>query len=381
MAVKLGVFYHFFPHYRGGFIRALRADESLRTTFFADISGREGIEPYEFGNASDFIEIPATVIGHFEFQPKLLWIALSYDLDVVLLFANPYFITTWIAALIFRCRNKHVIFWGHGWLKKQSRFRDAFKTIFFSIPHDICVYNFGAQSLAQRKGFRNVHVFFNSLDLASQVEIRERIERGELKPPDIGRFRRPAAALVVCSARLTLSCRFELLIDAAAILERSGCPIDIILIGDGPERAQLEALADAREVNVLFFGACYDETVLGPLIYGADMTVSPGKVGLTAIQSMTYGVPVITHCNVARQMPEHEAIIPDVTGAYFDEGGALSLSKVMREWVNKQSERIQIRLACYKQIDEHFNPAIQLQLLKDVIMARSKERPNSCFEN
>ena len=44
-----------------------------------------------------------------------------------------------------------------------------------------------------------------------------------------------------------------------------------------------------------------------------DITVSPDKVGLTAIHSMAYGRPVITHDNMDRQGPEVEAVIPGRT--------------------------------------------------------------------
>ena len=43
-----------------------------------------------------------------------------------------------------------------------------------------------------------------------------------------------------------------------------------------------------------FQGAVFDESN-SELIYHSDLCVSPGNVGLTAIHSLTYGVPVATH--------------------------------------------------------------------------------------
>ena len=44
--------------------------------------------------------------------------------------------------------------------------------------------------------------------------------------------------------------------------------------------------------------------------------VSPGNVGLTAIHSLSYGTPVLTHNNFNNQMPEVESIQPGFNG-YF----------------------------------------------------------------
>jgi glycosyltransferase involved in cell wall biosynthesis len=70
-----------------------------------------------------------------------------------------------------------------------------------------------------------------------------------------------------------------------------------VLIGDGEDRLRLEGIVKERGVNkqVWFYGACYDEKQNAELIYNADMCVVPGDVGLTAIHSMMFGTPVISH--------------------------------------------------------------------------------------
>ena len=61
----------------------------------------------------------------------------------------------------------------------------------------------------------------------------------------------------------------------------------------------------------------YDENEIGDLIYNADLCVSPGNVGLTAIHTLTYGTPVLSHANFPNQMPEFEAIDKDFTSFLF----------------------------------------------------------------
>ena len=81
--------------------------------------------------------------------------------------------------------------------------------------------------------------------------------------------------------------------------------------------ARYQADRPALNQNVCFFGPCYDEFEIGMLIYNAALCVSPGNVGLTAIHSLSYGTPVISHNDFKHQMPEFEAIVPGETGAFF----------------------------------------------------------------
>ena len=57
------------------------------------------------------------------------------------------------------------------------------------------------------------------------------------------------------------------------------------------------------------------------------MCVSPGNVGLTAIHSLTYGTPVLTHDDFNFQMPEAEAIKENISGIFFRINNANDLSK------------------------------------------------------
>ncbi len=68
--------------------------------------------------------------------------------------------------------------------------------------------------------------------------------------------------------------------------------------------------------RIWLYGACYDEEIIGELIFNAQLCVSPGNVGLTAMHSLVYGTPVITHNNFSNQSPEFEAIIDGKTGSF-----------------------------------------------------------------
>src|SRR5439155_1448825 len=107
--------------------------------------------------------------------------------------------------------------------------------------------------------------------------------------------------------------------------------INVLLVGDGPEKESLQSMAARLRIPVKFFGACYDEATLARLTMVAHVTVSPGKIGLTAMQSLAYGTPVITHDDHTAQGPEWEAILPGRTGALFHAGDVRHLASVIKE--------------------------------------------------
>jgi len=80
---------------------------------------------------------------------------------------------------------------------------------------------------------------------------------------------------------------------------------------------------------------------MGPLIALSDICVAPGEVGLTAMHSLIYGTPVVTHNDYTRQMPEFEAIEEHKSGAFFDYGNLSSLvCKLEQCWEDIEAKRI-----------------------------------------
>ena len=134
--------------------------------------------------------------------------------------------------------------------------------------------------------------------------------------------------------------------------------------------SNLKELSNKLQINsnVCFYGDCYDEEIIAKHIYNSDLVVSPGNVGLTAIHSMSYGTPVITHNNFKNQMPEVESIKSGVTGDFFEENNEESLFFSIKNWFKERSyDRDKIRNSCFKQIDSKFNPQYQKDIIGNVL--------------
>jgi glycosyltransferase involved in cell wall biosynthesis len=116
--------------------------------------------------------------------------------------------------------------------------------------------------------------------------------------------------------------RIDNLLHACAALPQSSQP-RLWIIGDGPARAELEALARQVYPQAQFFGARYGDE-LHSYFTQADLFVLPGTGGLAVQQALSYALPVIaaeadgTQQDLVRpengwQIPSND--VPALTGA------------------------------------------------------------------
>jgi len=280
--------------------------------------------------------------------------------DVFVYLADPWFLTTWCAALICRLRGKRVVFWGHGFLSNKEGIRNVIRALYYSLANGFYSYGYRSKIIAQRFRFKpaKLYVGYNSLDYLAQIGLRQRCQADpglRPKPQQTARGLR-----VVCISRLTEACRYDLLLRAAAqARESSGLNVIIAFFGEGPARPALEKLADELGVPAVFNGAIYDNAVLAPLIYSADVTVSPGKVGLTAVHSLMFGTPVISHRDFDSQMPEVEAIVEGYSGMLFNKDDEGDLARALVDFRQAFPDRERTRDNCFAVVDWFYNPARQ----------------------
>ena len=158
-----------------------------------------------------------------------------------------------------------------------------------------------------------------------------------------------------------------MIVDALAALRDKGEKYNLVFVGNGEEAEALKTKVKALDMDrqVWFYGACYDEGKNAELVYNADLCVSPGNVGLTAIHCLTFGCPIITHNFFEWQMPEYEAISTGVTGDFFKKDDVADLANKISGWfAEKHNQRENIRQACFKEIDTNWNPYYQIEVIK-----------------
>ena len=355
--------YHFFPHYRKGIIEHI--SKELPATFIGDSEGVDGIKTYAFPSNVEFTPAKCIYVGKLMIQPTLLWTALTGRHQTYVFLANPNHLTTWLSAIICRLRKKRVVFWGHGFKTSELTTSNKIRKIFFSLSHAFYTYGFNAKKNAVRLGFnaQNIHVGFNSLDYDSQLTVRNQLTSTPTKCNYS-----PTTLTISCISRLTYTCRYDILFDAIVkARESSDINFNVVIIGDGPERSSLEAKAKELQLNVEFLGPVYDEQRIAEILYQSDVTISPGKIGLTAMHSLMYGTPVISHDDFVSQMPEVEAVVTGFTGELFKTGDTNHLAEILTLFPARYPNRDQTRKNCFAMIDRIYNPSKQIEILKMAI--------------
>jgi glycosyltransferase involved in cell wall biosynthesis len=370
--VKVALTYDSFPHYRNAILEELCTNSEHRFVLAAD--SRSTVPSIMTGKIPPGVEHVlcscVSVPGGPTFQRGLIGLALRRDLDAIIYLGCPELASTWLSAVTARLTGKRVLFWTHGWTRRDPLVRGVVKRMFYRLANALLLYGNIAKRIGMEYGFSSekLHVIYNSLNYQEQARIRDAFSREQEAQCRRDLFVKSDLPMVICTARLIAACRFDLLLEAGRLLIASGHPINILLVGDGPERASLEAACEgALRPYVRFYGQCYDEPTLGRLIMAADVTVSPGKVGLTAMHSMAYGTPVISHDNIDNQMPEVEAIVPGVTGELFAEGDAVALADSIRRWTGLGISRASIRSGCIQVIEQFYNPQYQRQIIDRAI--------------
>ncbi len=369
MLKKIAVVYHFFPHYRASVMRALAASCDYHFEFWGSTREINGIRPFV---GDEFVRIHPLGCrqGRRDYRLSGYWPVLT-DSRVrgLIILGNPNILDTWILAVAGRILGKKVLFWTHGWLRQEAPIKAAFRNFYFRLAHAVLTYDERAKRLAVESGFpaERISPIYNSLNWKKAQEICKRLDANSLSTEQENPKRYERRPRLICTARLNPECRFDLLLEALAILEGKGMSVDLVLVGDGPEREALELLSFKHGLRVEFMGAIYDEDRLGPMIYAADITVSPGKVGLTAIHSLMYGTPVISHDDMNAQMPEAEAITPGQTGLLFKHNDVVDLARQIESWLSCERDRGEVRSRCHEVIVNKYNPETQRALIEQCL--------------
>ncbi len=300
------------------------------------------------------------------------WRVLFGRYDAYILTGNPGIRSNWLLMSAARLTGRKVYLWSHGIYGNETPGQLRRNKLYMRMADGLLLYGQHGKSMLLKNGFKEskMSVIYNSLDLERHKRLRDRfIGAGFMR--NIFGNDYPTIAFI---GRLTPQKQLNLLIEAVGILSIAGTFLNIIFVGDGPSTDELSALCRKAgiEERVFFYGECYDEEMIAAVLHNSIMTVSPGNVGLTAIQSLSYGVPVITHGNFREQMPEYEAVREGSTGGFFRQGDSLSLSDKIETWVGIMSDakkREQVRKNCFRTVESRYNAANQCALIKRRLLA------------
>ncbi len=304
--------------------------------------------------------------GKLSWQPGVVG-RLFESYDSYILIGDTHSLSTWVFAILSRViiPYKKTFFWTHGWYGKESKTERILKKFFLRLPNGgVFLYGNYARELMIKEGFNpdKLFVIHNSLDYDNQFKLRMCLKTSRVYRDYFDNDNKN----LLFVGRLTPVKHLDMILQAMIICNSQGEKYNMTFIGDGEKREELKNLTKQLGLGkqIWFYGACYDEKKLADFIYNADLCVAPGNVGLTAMHSLVFGTPVITHNNFPYQMPEFESIHTGETGDFFEQGNVDSLSNTISRWFETHTDRDSIRKSCYREIDEEWTPQFQIEVLK-----------------
>ncbi len=353
-------------HYRETIYRAI--DEAFDCDSIFGLPPDEGVRQMDTSGFNGKVKFTKIVSMKGVFYQKGIIPLIWQPYDVYLGLGETHGISTWLFPILVRVfrPKKKVFFWSHGWYGKESRKQAFVKKLFFRLPNGgVFVYGDYARNLMIKVGLPadKIFVIHNSLAYPKQLELRNSITSSDIYTSHFGND----DPVIVMVGRLNARKHLDMLFEAMSLMRSKGVMCNAMLIGDGEDRTRLEKIVSKKglEKQVWFYGACYDEKQNAELIYNATLCVVPGDVGLTAIHTMMFGTPVISHNHFSTQGPEFEAIKAGETGAFYEYGDVESLAKTILEWIAEHANREEVRQKCYDEIDNNWTPDYQIKVLKE----------------
>ena len=163
---------------------------------------------------------------------------------------------------------------------------------------------------------------------------------------------RPVPVLVFLG-RIVTAKGLRLLLDAARLLRQQNRPIELLVVGDGPERSSLERLAEEWKLGpqVRFLGPLPDSQIAA-LLAGADLLVVPslgGEVfGMVIAENMLRGIPIL-----ASDLGAFVEVLGD-TGRTFKTGDSADLVRQIVQLLDDPAASRRLGVAAHQRVRDFF---------------------------
>lgn len=364
---RVVIVYHTFAHYRAAVAEALTAEfrkRGIAVTYAADFSVDrfDGIPclrvDYFHSIGADTLNLRNFWAGRFLVQRGLMGACIRAKTDTAWIFlGDAKYISTILCLLFLRFRRISTYLWTHGSLRPLAGLRGLVLRGVYGLADGLLLYSHRAEQLLRRANIEvPVKVIGNSLTSRNRLMPAGMVAQGEID--------------IAFSGRLTAAKRVDLIIRCLHRAARDGVLLRAVVIGDGPFRPDLERLAQELGVadQIEFMGELYGRRVQ-ETISKARCFVIPSGAGLSVLEALAAGVPVITGDDPSCQKPEVEALVPGVNGAFFREGSVESLVSVVKYWRVRGAEP-STRRACIDSLHYLYTAEAQAERIFEFVVSR-----------
>ena len=300
------------PDYRAEVFDRLGELFGGRLTLFA------GESHFDVSVSADHAVSHVQLANRYLLKRRLLWQSGAWRrrlcADSLLVELNPRILSTWALLAARRGLGRRTSLWGHAWSREgRTPTRDAMRRIMWSLADEVVLYTQAEVSeVAERAPRMRARAAGNAL-----------YSRSEMYADACA-----APAGFICVGRLVEAKKPALLLEAFLAVKNSlGDDAQLTFVGDGPLRGTLEhrAAAYGAADAVRFAGHVSGTSAVRRLYSTCLASVLPGYAGLSLVQSVGFGVPVIV-ADREPHAPEIEALARGWNGVHFSAGSVTSLA-------------------------------------------------------
>lgn len=258
----------------------------------------------------------------------------KWNPDVLILEANPRYLSNRQALTWMRERGRPVIGWGLGITAQGPLIRRVWPKFLKHFSALIAYSSWGAEQY-QIAGFPAEDIF---------------VAANAVAPPPPLRPRSPIknrAPRVLFVGRLQTRKRIDLLLHACS---DSQLAPELCIVGDGPARNEIEQLANRTYPSARFAGALQG-TRLEKMFKWADLFVLPGTGGLALQEAMAHGLPVIA----AEADGTQKDLVSPSNGWLVPPGDLDALTAVLRAALGNPEQLRIMGIASHRLVSEGAN--------------------------
>lgn len=229
------------------------------------------------------IVVPVYRLGSFRIQKSVLKRTFSNEFDVIIAMADLYWINNFLALFIHHKKSKF-IFWGSWFTGKYLI--DRIKVFLAKKADANIFYTRNAKNSFATKGIKSQKLFTanNTFDVGDRIKSFKNPIKNKIL--FVGSFdRRKQLVVLIKSFKNILNSIDE--------------NINLVLIGDGDEKIEIEKLINNLNLKnrIILTGKINEPDRLREFYKEAIVSVSYGQAGLSVLQSLGFGVPFITHAD------------------------------------------------------------------------------------
>jgi len=283
--VRVGLQQRIFPSYRKALFEELAMACGNGFCLFAGQARvEEHITPADELAHGGYMEANNMHVGrgkaYFCVQTNILTWLRQWQPQVLIMEANPRYLSSYMALRWAKKHHVKVIGWGLGAPESGKSLMGILWRRFLRRFDAVIAYSQKGASEYAGLGFPQASIF-----VAPNAVLAAPTGTYTARPAD-------GVTQILYVGRLQVRKKVDELITACGQLAKEGHALQLTIVGDGPERSALEELAANLMPDTVFTGALHGEQA-APFFSQADLFVLPGTGGLAVQEALGYGLPVI----------------------------------------------------------------------------------------